>query len=170
MLPFGALLLTQYTITGFDACAHLSEETREAAIGAAKGVWRAIFYSAVGGWILLLCFLFAATNVDAINKNPFGYIVIAVFQTSLGLTAFKIVMIISTIGQIFCAGSGMTSASRMTYAFSRDHAIPGWRLWSKVTASKAPRNATMFIASCARSSPSPRSRAMPRTRRLRSSP
>ena len=41
-------------------------------------------------------------------------------------------MIISTIGQFFCAGSGMTSASRMTYAFSRDHAIPGWQLWSKV--------------------------------------
>ena len=71
---------------------------------------------------------------------------IAVFQTSLGLTAFKIVMIISTVGQFFCAGSGMTSASRMTYAFSRDRAIPGWKLWSKVTASKAPRNATMFIA------------------------
>ena len=60
------------------ACAHLSEETREASVGAAKGVWKAIFYSAIGGWILLLCFLFAATNVDAINKNPFGYIVIAV--------------------------------------------------------------------------------------------
>ncbi len=146
VLPFGALLLTQYTITGYDACAHLSEETKEAGMAAAKGVWRAIFYSAIGGWILLLCFLFAATNVDAINKNPFGYIVIAVFQTSLGLTAFKIVMIISTVGQIFCAGSGMTSASRMTYAFSRDHAIPGWQLWSKVTASRAPRNATMFIA------------------------
>ena len=70
VLPFGALLLTQYTITGFDACAHLSEETREASMGAAKGVWKAIFYSAIGGWILLLCFLFAATNVDAINKNP----------------------------------------------------------------------------------------------------
>jgi amino acid transporter len=146
VLPFGALLLTQYTITGFDACAHLSEETREASIGAAKGVWKAIFYSAIGGWILLLCFLFAATNVDAINKNPFGYIVIAVFQTSLGMTAFKVVMIISTVGQFFCAGSGMTSASRMTYAFSRDGAIPGSRLWSKVTESKAPRNATMFIA------------------------
>ena len=148
VLPFGALLLTQYTITGFDACAHLSEETKGASIGAAKGVWRAIFWSAIGGWILLLCFLFAATNVDTINKNPFFYPVIAIFSTSLGLTAFKIVMIISTVGQFFCAGSGMTSASRMTYAFSRDHAVPGWRLWSKVTDSRAPRNATMLIAVC----------------------
>ena len=146
VLPLGALLLTQYTITGYDACAHLTEETRDASLGAARGIWRAIFYSAIGGWILLLCFLFAATNVDGINKNPFGFIVVAVFQTSLGLTAFKIVMIISTVGQFFCGGSGMTSASRMTYAFSRDHAIPGWRLWSKVSASRAPANATILIA------------------------
>ena len=148
VLPFGALLLTQYTITGFDSCAHLSEETKEASMGAAKGVWKSIFYSAIGGWILLLCFLFAATNVEAINELPYGFAVVGVFSTSLGLGLFKIVMIISTIGQFFCAGSGMTSASRMTYAFSRDHAIPGWQLWSKVTKSHAPRNATIFIAIC----------------------
>ncbi len=58
VLPLG-FLLTQYTITGYDASAHLSEETQSAADGAAKGIWRSIFYSAIGGWILLLAFLFA---------------------------------------------------------------------------------------------------------------
>ena len=53
VIPFG-FLLTQYTITGFDACAHLSEETDSASTGAAKGIWRSIFYSAIGGYILLL--------------------------------------------------------------------------------------------------------------------
>src|SRR5262249_44786691 len=38
VLPLG-FLLTQYTITGFDACAHLSEETRHAAHAAARGLW-----------------------------------------------------------------------------------------------------------------------------------
>ena len=60
-MPFG-LLLTQYTITGFDASAHLSEETSAASQAAAKGIWQSIFYSAIGGWILLLCFLFAVPN------------------------------------------------------------------------------------------------------------
>jgi amino acid transporter len=54
VLPLG-LLLTQYTITGFDASAHLSEETASATQGAARGIWQSIFYSAIGGWILLLC-------------------------------------------------------------------------------------------------------------------
>ena len=57
-------LLTQYTITGFDACAHLSEETASASMAAAKGIWQSIFYSAIGGWILLLAFLFAIPNVE----------------------------------------------------------------------------------------------------------
>ena len=40
-------------------------------------------------------------------------------------------MVIATVGQFFCAGSGMTSASRMMFAFSRDRAVPGHRLWSQ---------------------------------------
>ena len=62
VLPISAIL-TQYTITGYDASAHLSEETKSAADGAAKGIWRSIFYSAIGGWILLLSFLFAVQDV-----------------------------------------------------------------------------------------------------------
>ncbi len=61
IVPFG-FLLTQYTITGFDACAHLSEETSSATMAAAKGIWRSIFYSALGGYILLLCVVFAVAE------------------------------------------------------------------------------------------------------------
>ena len=62
-------LLTQYTITGYDASAHLSEETQGAADGAAKGIWRSIFYSAIGGWILLLAFLFAVQDADGVTRR-----------------------------------------------------------------------------------------------------
>src|SRR5689334_23116727 len=51
VIPFG-FLLTQYTITGFDASAHLSEETQSASHSAARGLWQSIFYSAIGGYIL----------------------------------------------------------------------------------------------------------------------
>ncbi|WP_309236773.1 amino acid permease [Micromonospora sp. S-DT3-3-22] len=138
VLPLG-FLLTQYTITGFDACAHVSEETRGASQAAAKGLWRSIFYSAVGGWILLLAFLFAATDVDAINAAD-GFSG-AIFESALTPFFFKTVIIISTIGQFFCGMSCVTSMSRMTYAFSRDRAVPGWRLWSKVDRNGTPANA-----------------------------
>ena len=58
ILPLG-FLLTMYTITGYDASAHVSEETHGAAEPAPKGVWRSVFYSAVIGWIVLLAITFA---------------------------------------------------------------------------------------------------------------
>ncbi|MDX6655592.1 MAG: hypothetical protein QOH62_385, partial [Solirubrobacteraceae bacterium] len=61
VLPLG-FLLTQYTITGFDASAHISEETHGAAESAPKGVWRSVFYSAVIGYIVLLAITFAAAD------------------------------------------------------------------------------------------------------------
>ena len=67
VLPLG-FLLTMYTQTGYDASAHISEETHGAAKAAAQGVWRAVFWSGVGGWIVLLAITFAATDVDGINE------------------------------------------------------------------------------------------------------
>jgi amino acid transporter len=75
VLPLG-LLLTQYTITGFDASAHLSEETSAASEAAAKGIWRSIAYSAIGGYILLLAFLFAVQDPGAVTAGGGGVDVI----------------------------------------------------------------------------------------------
>ena len=152
VLPLG-FLLTQYTITGFDASAHLSEETHNADTNAAKGIWKSIFYSAIGGYILLMAFLFAATKVDTISSfdpavNPFGGgSVIAILYTSLGGgLAFKTVMLITTAGQIFCVTACLTSCSRMMYAFSRDGAVPGGNLWKKVNKHHIPLNAVVASA------------------------
>ncbi len=122
VLPLG-FLLTQYTITGFDASAHISEETHGAAESAAKGVWRSIFYSALIGWFVLLAITFAATDVNAVNEGGGGSL--AIFDSALTLTATKIVVAISTFGQLFCGGACLTSASRMCFAFSRDGGLPG---------------------------------------------
>jgi amino acid transporter len=50
------------------------------------------------------------------------------------------------VGQLFCGMSCMTSASRMMYAFSRDGAVPGWRIWSRVNEKRIPFNAVMAVA------------------------
>src|SRR5271165_6050985 len=80
VLPIGALL-TQYKITGYDASAHLSEETHSAADSAAKGIWRSIFYSAIGGWLLLLAFLFAVQDPAKVTAGGGG--VALIFQQAL---------------------------------------------------------------------------------------
>jgi amino acid transporter len=147
IVPFG-FLLTQYTITGFDACAHLSEETASASTAAAKGIWQSIFYSVLGGYILLLCVVFAIPDDAAGNPDNAGVGaggVAYIFVQSLGENWGAFVLFISASAQFFCATSCMTSASRMTFAFSRDGAIPGSDWLKKLTATRVPANAVMMV-------------------------
>lgn len=151
VLPLG-FLLTQYTITGFDASAHLSEETQGAHMAAARGIWQSIFYSAVGGYILLMAFIYAA-KPDIINSadpkiNPYGQgSIFTLLVNALGDGAlFRLVLVISTAGQIFCVAACLTSCSRMMYAFSRDGAVPGNRIWKKVNKHRVPLNAVLVSA------------------------
>ncbi len=142
-LPIAAIL-TQYTITGYDASAHLSEETKSAADGAAKGIWRSIFYSAIGGWILLLSFLFAVQDSDEVSAG--GGAVVTIFNQAMDSKWVAIVLLISTAGQFFCTTACQTSASRMLFAFSRDRAVPGHQLWSALSSKKIPAHGVMITA------------------------
>jgi amino acid transporter len=151
VLPLG-FLLTMYTQTGYDASAHVSEETRGAALGAAKGVWRSVFWSGLIGWFVLLALTFAATDVKAVNDPANGFGLgssLAVINTALGSGSAKLVVLIAVIGQLFCGMACLTSASRMCYAFSRDHAVPGWRMWTRLNHHRVPAFAVLFMAFCA---------------------
>jgi amino acid transporter len=68
-----------------------------------------------------------------------------VLQTSMGVTAVKIILLISSIGQLFCGNACLTSASRMCYAFSRDGAMPLSRIWSRVDARRVPYMAVISM-------------------------
>jgi amino acid transporter len=143
VLPLG-FLLTMYTITGYDASAHISEETHDAASAAPKGVWRSVFYSAVFGWAVLLALTFAATHVSSIDAA--GGTSQSIIESALSSAAAKAVLIISTIGQLFCGMACVTSSSRMTFAFSRDGAVPGHNLWRRLGKNKTPTWAVVFVA------------------------
>ena len=85
VLPLG-FLLTMYTQTGYDASAHISEETKGAAMGAAKGVWRSVFWAGAIGWFVLLAITFAATEVDFVNDPANGFGLgssLAIFDSAL---------------------------------------------------------------------------------------
>ena len=80
-------------------------------------------------------------------------------------------MLIATIGQLFCGMACVTSCSRMTYAFSRDRAVPGWRLWTRLNHHRVPAYAVVFscVAALLMTLPALEGDAE-RRRRTRSSP
>ena len=56
------------------------------------------------------------------------------------------ILIIATVGQIFCGAAGLTSASRTWYAFSRDRAMPGWAVFRRVNRDRVPLNAVIAVS------------------------
>ncbi len=124
-------LMAQYTITGYDASAHMSEETRQASRGAAWGMVMSVVVSVVFGFILLTAVTFAIpgggpTRVDA-------FIVQGIWQDAMGRRWAEFLIFIAVVAQCFCTTASVTSASRMMFAFSRDRAVPGHQLWRRVS-------------------------------------
>ena len=146
VLPVG-FLLTMYTITGYDASAHVAEETVGAEQAAAKGIWQSVASSALIGWFVLLALLFAATNVDAVNEG-FGSSIAVLTSAEMNQNWAEAIILIAIIGQFFCGLACVTSCSRTFFAFSRDRAVPGWKLWSRVSGKRGVPAAAV-LGSCA---------------------
>jgi amino acid transporter len=135
------LLLSQYTITGFDASAHTAEETQNASRGAAVGMYMSVVVSVVFGWILLLAVTFQlpSTQFGIDLGLDVGYIVPFSWAESMSQNWAEVLLFICVIAQFFCVTASVTSASRMMFAFSRDRAVPGHPLWRRVAPNRVPR-------------------------------
>lgn len=139
------LLLAQYTFTGYDASAHMTEETHDAARSAPRGIVMSIIVSLVAGWILLLGVTFAIQNYtsEATAVVPPAQI----FIDAIGTTGAKLLLLIVIGAQFFCGMSSVTANSRMIYAFSRDGALPGSAFWHRVNKrTRTPTNSIWFAA------------------------
>jgi amino acid transporter len=126
------LLMSQYTITGYDASAHMAEETQQASRMAAVGMVMSVVVSVVFGFILLVAVTFAVPDTQGAIAAG-GNVVTYIWQTGMSTRWAEFLLTIAVVAQLFCLIASVTSASRMMYAFSRDGAIPGHRLWRQIS-------------------------------------
>ncbi|HEU5476044.1 MAG TPA: amino acid permease [Actinophytocola sp.] len=139
------LLLAQYTFTGYDASAHMTEETHDAARSGPRGIVMSIVVSLVAGWVLLIGLTFAIQNyeTEAASAAPPAQI----FIDAVGIAGGKALLLIVIGAQLFCGMSSVTANSRMIYAFSRDGALPFSSFWHKVNKrTRTPTNAVWLAA------------------------
>ncbi|XP_042482727.1 amino-acid permease BAT1 homolog [Macadamia integrifolia] len=153
------LLMSQYTLTGYDASAHMTEETKNADMNGPKGIISAIGISIVVGWGYILGMTFAVTNIPYLlsgDNDAGGYAIAEVFYQAFksrygnGVGGIICLGVVS-VAIFFCGMSSVTSNSRMAYAFSRDGAMPFSSLWHKVNKHEVPINAvwlSAFISFC----------------------
>jgi amino acid transporter len=139
------LLMAQYTYTGYDASAHMSEETRSASRAAATGVVMSVVMSVIFGFILLVAVTFAVPDVNG-TLSAGAFDITYIWKTSMSTRWAEFLLIIACVAQFFCGLASVTAASRMMFAFSRDGAVPGGQFWRKVSRQRVPVNAVCAIA------------------------
>ncbi|MFE1192777.1 amino acid permease [Streptomyces olivaceoviridis] len=127
------LLLAQYTFSGYDASAHLSEETSHASVAASRGIVRAIWVSWLAGFVLLAGLTFAIQDYDATRTTGTGVPPAQIMLDGLGTDGASALLLVVIVAQLFCGNAEVAAASRMVFAFSRDGALPGSHLWRKVS-------------------------------------
>lgn len=90
------ILLAQFTLTGFDASAHLSEETRNASWSAPIGVVSSVGFSALFGFFVLMAFLFSIQDLEQTIDSKYGQPVLQILVDGAGengaLVLFSLIM------------------------------------------------------------------------------
>ena len=142
---FFSLLQANWTYTGYDASAHVAEETIGARVASAWGIFLSVAVSAIVGFIFLFALtthlpsmaqLFPASLDDSATYSQYyfggGVAVIEILKYNLGQLGDVLSAGIA-IAMAFCGLSAVASAGRMLYAFSRDDGLPGAAWLKKVS-------------------------------------
>src|SRR5690348_11552536 len=127
------LLQAQWTYTGYDASAHVAEETVMARLNAAWGVFLSVAVSAVVGYVLLLILTWTIPAGDIAKTASDAYPVLHIVYGNLATVFANVIAVIIGVAMWLCGLASITSMGRMWYAFARDDGMPGSRLIKRVS-------------------------------------
>uniref|UniRef100_I1NV67 Amino acid permease n=1 Tax=Oryza glaberrima TaxID=4538 RepID=I1NV67_ORYGL len=142
------LLMSQYSLIGYDTSAHIIEETKNADWSGPIGIITSVALSTMFGWIYLIALTSIMTDIPYLlnpSNDAGGYAIAQALYTSFhrrygtGAGALACLGVIA-VAIFLCGSACITSNSRMGYAFSRDGAKPLSRVWHRVDSREVPLN------------------------------
>lgn len=128
-----ALLQAQWTYTGYDASAHVAEETKMARLNSAWGIFLSVAVSAVVGYVMLLVLTWCIPNGDVARTAADPYPVLYIVTSNLPRIMANAIAVIIGGAMWLCGAASITSMARMWYAFARDDGMPGASLLKRVS-------------------------------------
>uniref|UniRef100_A0A8R7PXB7 Amino-acid permease BAT1-like protein n=1 Tax=Triticum urartu TaxID=4572 RepID=A0A8R7PXB7_TRIUA len=142
------LLMSQYSVLGYDASAHMTEETKGADRSGPIGIISAVALSSIFGWIYLVALTSVVTDIPYLlspgndaGGNAIAQALYTTFRARYGTGVGAVACLAVIAGAMFLCGIGsITSNSRMGYAFSRDGAMPYSNVWHRVSTHEVPLN------------------------------
>ncbi|GLI73901.1 hypothetical protein PoHVEF18_002133 [Penicillium ochrochloron] len=130
---FVGLLQAAYTLTGYGMVASMCEEVQNPHREVPKAIVLSVVAAGITGLLYLIPVLFAMPSVELLRQVASGQPIGTLFKEVTGSAGGGFGLLFLILGIMLFAGIGsLTAASRCTYAFARDGAIPGFKLWRRV--------------------------------------
>ncbi|OSD03677.1 APC amino acid permease [Trametes coccinea BRFM310] len=148
ILSFLAPLWTICATGSFDSSVHISEEASNAATAVPWAIVYAIGIAGVLGWAINVALAFCmGTDLDSLMNSPIGQPMAEIFFNSFGQKGTLALWSIVVLVQYMMGSSMLLAASRQSFAFSRDGALPfsSW-LYRMNAYTGTPVNTVWFVA------------------------
>jgi amino acid transporter len=140
------LLHAGYATSSTGMIISMCEEVHQPSIQVPKAMVATIFINTFAGLLFLIPLVFVLPDIQELLAIPSAQPVPTIIKEAVGSSAGAICLLVPIMVLAIICGIGCTTAaSRCTWAFARDGAIPGSTLWKKVNERlDVPLNAMML--------------------------
>lgn len=130
---FIGLLPSAYTFCAIGMISSMAEETADPTVKVPKAISLSVPTLGISGLFYVLPICFTLPPLADITTAPYGQALPYIFQAVMGSNAGGMGLLFLVLGvTLFCSLSITCAASRCTWAFARDKALPLHHLWSRV--------------------------------------
>ncbi|KAL8696456.1 MAG: hypothetical protein Q9224_002786, partial [Gallowayella concinna] len=141
-----SLLFGAWEFGGYDASAHLAEETKDASKNVARGMWMSTFSTAILSIPTLILILFCIQDFDALISATYANNWAEFLVQVIGPSGATAILVMNWIDCTCATAAVILSAQRVTFAISRDNILPGSSFFKKVNAGNhIPVNAALLV-------------------------
>ncbi|SGY80083.1 BQ5605_C008g05299 [Microbotryum silenes-dioicae] len=144
-----AFLSSSGVLTGFDASGHIGEETKNASLANARGIFWSATFSGLLAFPLLILFLFCSPPLDTLFAIEAPQPFVLIYTLALGKGGQMVMTLVATVGLFVNTSLAILAASRLVFGIARDGVLPGSSWIGKVDRSGQPKNAIIFVGSIA---------------------
>jgi len=125
------LLSVQWTMTDYDATAHISEEVHRAAYAAPSAIFIAVIGTGLIGWLLNIVMVLCSGPLEDL-PGPSLSAFLQIMQNRMGTTGALVLWSFVCLTAFFVVQTALQANSRTVFAFSRDRGFPDRGLFGRI--------------------------------------
>ncbi|KAL8292062.1 hypothetical protein RQP46_001528 [Phenoliferia psychrophenolica] len=131
------LLSVQWTMTDYDATAHICEEVKRASIAAPVAIAVAVIGTGTIGFFYNMVYVFCSGDIANL-PGPSGYSAATIIANNVGKKGFYAIWFFVCFTAFAVGATALQANARTFHAFSRDHGLPDRGLFARLAPNKVP--------------------------------